>query len=322
MKWNPEQICYIKMLRHLMSWKQIAKNVNERYDIKVTANAVRKAYKRYSSKDLHIAPEDVDLPKVLIFDLETAPMLAYLWSLYDPAVGLNQVVSHSYVLSWSAKWLGDPEDKVMYMDQRYATNIEDDSEILLNLWELLDEADIVVAHNGDNFDIKVFNTRIALLKGKPTSSFKSIDTCKLAKKFFKFPSNKLQHLTDKLCVKYKKSTHAKYSGFSLWRECLLKNMEAFKEMEDYNRLDVLSLEELLYILLPWEPNINFGIYSQCGVNRCSCNNEEFLSSGFTHTKTGKFEKFRCSNCGKEYRSRKNVLTKESKSNMIIPNNRK
>src|SRR5579863_8242080 len=93
-------------------------------------------------------------PKVLIFDIETAPIVAHVWSLWENNVGLNQIVSDWHVLSWSAKWLDDPPNKVMYMDQRGVKNIEDDSNLLEEIWLLLDEADIVITQNGKSFDQK------------------------------------------------------------------------------------------------------------------------------------------------------------------------
>ena len=69
-------------------------------------------------------------PRVLLFDIETAPILAHVWGLWDNNVALNQIIADWHVLSWSAKWLGDPPSKVMYADQRNAKNIEDDKQLL------------------------------------------------------------------------------------------------------------------------------------------------------------------------------------------------
>ncbi|MEM4726497.1 MAG: ribonuclease H-like domain-containing protein, partial [Nitrososphaerales archaeon] len=182
-------------------------------------------------------------PKVLLFDIETAPMLGYIWSLWDNDIALNQLYSDWHILSWSAKWLNAPEDQVMYMDQRYAKKIEDDSEILKYIWQLLDKADIVITQNGKSFDQKKLNARFIMNKFQPPSTYKHIDTKMLAQKYFGFTSTKLEYMTNKLCTKYKKLKPKKFSGFEMWRECLAGNMEAWKEMELYNKHDVLSLEE-------------------------------------------------------------------------------
>src|ERR1019366_7143841 len=95
--------------------------------------------------------------KVLFMDIETAPLISYTWGIWDQNIGLNQIHSDWHVLSWSAKWLGSKD--IMYQDQRKAKNIQDDKELLKRMWELLDEADVVVGQNSKSFDIKKLNAR-------------------------------------------------------------------------------------------------------------------------------------------------------------------
>ena len=254
-------------------------------------------------------------PKVLIFDIETAPIIAYVWGLWDNNVALNQIKSDWYVLSWSAKWLGDPPEKTMYEDQRNAKDIEDDSKLLKNIWKLLDEADVVITQNGVKFDSKKLNSRFILNGFQPPSSYKHIDTLRIAKKKFSFTSNRLAYMSEKLCTKYKKLDHAKFSGFELWKECLSGNKEAWKEMEKYNRYDVLSLEELYYKLIPWDNSIDFNLYHDELDYVCKCGSTDFTNSGYYYTQTGKFQKFKCTNCGSETRSAENLLSKEKKKSL-------
>src|SRR5271154_973437 len=178
-------------------------------------------------------------PRVLLFDIETAPMLGYVWSLWENNIALNQLYKDWSVLSWSAKWLEDPPDKIMYADQRSAKNVEDDKNILKQIWKLLDKADIVIAQNGRAFDHKKLNARFVLNGMKPPSTYKIIDTLLIAKKHFAFTSNKLEYMSDKLCTKYKKLKHKEFPGFEMWLECLAGNKKAWKEMELYNKHDVL-----------------------------------------------------------------------------------
>ena len=254
-------------------------------------------------------------PKVLLLDIETAPMLGYVWQLFDNNVALNQIHSEWFVLSWSAKWLGDPPSKVMYMDQRNEKNIENDSKILKGAWELLDEADIVITQNGKKFDIKKLNARFIAQGFQPPSSFKQIDTLVLAKKHFAFTSNKLEWMTGKFCTKYKKLTHGKFSGFSMWKECLKGNKEAWKEMEKYNKYDVLSLEELYNKLIPWDSSINFNIYHDGLVNICKCGSKDFIKKGFSYTSIGRYQRYRCKKCGAETKDKTNLLSKSKKQSV-------
>lgn len=257
-------------------------------------------------------------PKVLIFDIETAPILAHVWGLWDNNVALNQIDSDWHVMSWSAKWLGAPHTDVMYMDQRNATHIEDDKAILQEIWNLLNEADVVITQNGKNFDQKKLNARFIINGFQPPSSYKHIDTKIIASKHFGFTSNKLEYMTDKLNKKYKKLKHNKFPGHEMWTQCLKGNLAAWKEMETYNKHDVLALEELYEILIPWDNAINFNIYHDEEDHVCKCGSTTFIKNGFYYTSSGKFQKHKCKSCGAEYRDKNNLFSKEKKASLMVP----
>ena len=92
-------------------------------------------------------PNKAPFLKVLIFDIETAPMKAYVWHRWKEIVSLDQTISEWFTICWSAKWLYADE---VISDCLTPEEIlkEDDHRIVENLWKLFDEADIVVAHNG------------------------------------------------------------------------------------------------------------------------------------------------------------------------------
>jgi hypothetical protein len=254
-------------------------------------------------------------PKVLIFDIETAPIIAHVWSLWENNVALNQIESDWHVLSWSAKWLGDPPNKVMYMDQRNAKVIENDKNLLQGIWDLLDEADVVLTQNGKNFDQKKLNARFVMNDFQPPSSYKHIDTKIIASRHFGFTSNKLEYMTDKLCTKYKKLKHKKFPGHELWQQVLKGNLEAWKEMEKYNKYDVLSLEELYTILIPWDNSVNFNLYHDDEDHVCKCGSTKLIRNGFYYTNVGKFQRYKCKDCGTESRDRENLFSKEKKDSL-------
>lgn len=254
-------------------------------------------------------------PKVLLLDIETAPILAYVWNIWQQDIGLNQIKSDWFILAWAAKWLGDPPSKIMYQDQRKAKNIEDDKKLLEGIWKLLDEADIIVTQNGRAFDEKRLNARFILNGFPPPSSFKHIDTKRIAKKRFAFTSTRLEYMSGKLNKKYKKQKHNEFAGFELWTECLKGNKKAWKSMEKYNKYDVLSLEELYQKFQPWDNTVNFDIYTDEVEPRCNCGSTKFKKNGFGYTSVGKFQRYVCTECGSERRSRKNLLSKEKKKSI-------
>lgn len=256
-------------------------------------------------------------PKILILDIETAPVLGYVWGLWENNLGLNQVKSDWYILAWSAKWYGESASKIMYQDQRKAKNIEDDKALLQGIWHLMDEADIIITQNGKAFDEKKLNARFILNGMKPPSSYKSIDTKLIASKKFAFTSNKLEYMTDKLCTKYKKIKHSKFGGFELWKQCLAGNQKAWAEMEKYNKYDVLSLEELYTKLQPWDSSINFSVYSESLKHTCACGSSNFKKNGYKYTSVGKYQRYVCLDCGSEAKDRENLLSKDKKASLKV-----
>jgi len=234
--------------------------------------------------------------KILVFDIETAPLVAYVWGRRDVNIAVNQIKSDSCVIAWSAKWLGDPAKKIFYLDQRNAKAITNDRAILVPLWHLLDKADIVVTQNGKAFDSKILNARFIMHGMRPPSPYKHLDTFQIARGAAKFTSNSLEYLTDKLCTKYKKLKHAKFPGMDLWKECLAGNITAWDEMKRYNIHDVLATEELYMKLRAWAPNNSPRVYVgtlDCG----TCGTGRLVSRGYNFTRVSKFRKLCCKKCG-------------------------
>jgi hypothetical protein len=249
----------------------------------------------------------------LLLDIETSPILAYVWSIWEQTVGLNQIYRDWSVLSWSAKWLDSPE--VMYMDQRRAEDLFNDKEILSHLWKLIDEADVLVTQNGKSFDAKKLNARFIQHGFKPPSPYRHIDTKLMAKKNFAFTSNKLEYLGGVLSKSHQKHTSRKFQGFELWKQCLQGNPEAWEEMEVYNILDVLVLEEVYRALAPWGVPVNLSMYPQ-GVEKCPCGSEKFEKRGFHYTLTGKYQRLQCKGCGAWTRDKNNLREKPAKHRTI------
>lgn len=178
-------------------------------------------------------------PKILFIDIETAPIESYTWWIYDQCISINQIKEDWFVLSWSAKWLWEKEIKHARLTWKDALR-KNDRLIIKEIWSLIDAADIVVGHNLDRFDIKKINTRFIKHWLPIPSYYQTIDTLKIARKFFGITSNKLDYLCKFLWLKRKISTW----WFELWSECLKWNEKALKQMDEYCRNDTVILEEL------------------------------------------------------------------------------
>lgn len=238
-------------------------------------------------------------PKVLVFDIETAPMIVYVWDRYNQNIGLNQIKEDWYVLAFAAKWLGDPPSKVIYCDQKAVKNKEDDRKLLARIWELLDEADIVITQNGKNFDSKKLNARFILSGMNPPSPYQHWDTLQVVRRVAKFTSSKLEYLTDKLCTKYKKLIHPKYPGMDLWKQCLSGNRDAWREMRRYNIHDVLSTEELYLKIRAWAPDGTPAVHrvDKPGTKCKTCGDTRVQRAGIHTKKAGQYQRYHCMACG-------------------------
>ena len=130
--------------------------------------------------------------KILLFDIETAPNLGYVWGKWEQDV--IEFDRQWYMLCFCAKWLGDKKVMTHALPDfsLYKKDPENDKELVKKLWELFNEADIIIAHNGDEFDIKKSNARFIYHGFTPNPHYKTIDTKKIAKKYFSFNENNLQ----------------------------------------------------------------------------------------------------------------------------------
>lgn len=237
--------------------------------------------------------------KVLILDIETSPLLVYVWNLKDQYVGLNQMVRDWHIMAWSAKWLGEPASAIRYYDQRNL-KVGNDLPILRPLWRLLNEADIVLTQNGKSFDAKKINARFMLHGMQPPSPYKHLDTYLIVRNAASFTSHSLEYLSEKFCTKYKKLSHAKFPGLSLWLECLKGNKAAWDEMRLYNIHDVLATEELYEKVKAWTPKTAPALFYVKDVStkcrRCG-KSDKMRRKGKEMTRRGFVQKYQCQGCG-------------------------
>jgi uncharacterized protein YprB with RNaseH-like and TPR domain len=243
-------------------------------------------------------------PRILFFDIETAPITGYTWGTYEQTV--IKVLQDWFVLSYAAKFMGD--DRYFYLDQRFANPIHDDFQLLCGIHHLLSEADIVIGHNSAKFDHKKLNARFIKHGLAPLNHYQIVDTLRISRKHFAFTSNKLAELAKFLNCDIQKSTHGKFPGFSMWEECLKGNQEAFIEMESYNKTDVDVLIAVYNKLAPWEPTLNFQSFYQKPT--CICGETKFFKNGLKYTRQGQFQIFRCHKCSKTFVGKENLIDKD------------
>jgi len=241
-------------------------------------------------------------PRILLLDIETAPLNVYSWGLWEQNIGLEQIGADWSILSFAAKWLG--EKRVIQRDTggRGVRRVRDDGPLLRELWALLDEADIVVGHNAKSFDVRKINARLLLSGFKPYSPIKIVDTMLIAKRHFELTSNKLAWVSKHLAPETPKLGN---DGFKLWAECLADKREAWRKMRRYNIRDVVALEPVYLKLRPWaEGHPNVAVYFDSDEIACpKCGSKNLKRNGSSCTQTGQYQRYRCLDCGGFARSR-------------------
>ena len=249
--------------------------------------------------------------KILVFDIETSPNVAYVWRCLKDDIEPKQLIETSEILCWAAKWLG--KSRIMFDSVQ---NDKNDKRVCETLRALFNDADIVVAHNGRAFDTKMMNTRWLAHGIQPPDPYKQVDTYIIAKTRFNFPRNKLENLALYLGLDGKVG----HPGFDLWKGCLAGDKKSWETMKRYNIQDVVLLEQVYLALRAWDnrhPNVSLDYEDEdvircivCGSSAVRCITKE------SRTAARKYDTYRCDTCGKVMRSRKSKPPRAKPQNSL------
>lgn len=235
-------------------------------------------------------------PRILLYDIETLPNVGWFWQARTDYIRHDQLLWESEAICFGAKWYGD--------DFTYWWREED---MWSPLGEMMAESDAVVTFNGDKFDRRRMNQENAKRRLPVLAKPMSIDLSKVVRREFGLYSNSLAYT-----LKYFGLPHKGDSGGSkTWIDILKPRIglskpgnreerEAWKTMEQYNRLDVERMEPLLDFLRPYLPpsmtlNRNFDV----GEEGCpSCGSQAFKPQGFRYNAAGTYQRYVCGDCGR------------------------
>lgn len=236
-------------------------------------------------------------PRVLFWDIETSFNVVAAFSLYnDYAINHRNILQERHLISVSWKWQGDKEvHSVSIADNArlFAEDPHNDYHVLLKIEELFREADVVIHHYGDKFDLPMVNARLAFHNIAPLPPVITIDTKKLASRHFRFNSNRIDYLAQFFGFGKKIDTDP-----ALWLRCLRGERKAIKEMIEYNKHDVVLLEKVYERLAPFVPaRFNRNLLSERPV--CpSCGSIKLHKHGTRKTTTREYDRYQCQSCGK------------------------
>jgi predicted RNA-binding Zn-ribbon protein involved in translation (DUF1610 family) len=231
--------------------------------------------------------------KILLFDLETMPNLVRTWRKWEQNVIWYERYGYTWSISW--KWLGEKKihhknitDFPLYKKDKFS-----DKELVKFIHNLVDEADICIAQNGNAFDLKYITGRFAHYRMKPPQPYQKIDTKLLFKKYLNEDSNSLKDI----CIKHNLPHKLETGGEKLWELCEIGNKKAIRKMREYNNGDVVSLEAAYLFILPYIDNHpNIGLMNGEKFACPNCGSLKLQRRGFAYSRVGKFQRVQCQDC--------------------------
>jgi len=231
--------------------------------------------------------------KRLFFDIETSYCTGWFWRpSFKTSISYDQILSNAQIICICYKWAGSDKIHSIKWDKG------DDKELIKKFSEVLLTADEIIGHNSDKFDLKWVRTRCLSHGAKGLPEFKSIDTVKIARSKFNFPSNRLDAIGKYLGFGGKKDT----GGIQLWHDIIQKNSaKAMRDMITYCKRDVDLLEKVYDKIIGFTPHkTNLAVKYGGSLGDCPhCASDKTVLRQTLTMATGlKKIKFQCKECGK------------------------
>lgn len=274
----------------------IARQLIKEFNLDIDKDTVRMQIARIR-KDLQVKGESYQV-KRLFYDIETGYYKAPVWGCFDQYIKPELLEGEKKIICISYKWQYEDTVHTLKWDED-----QSDYDLVKKFIKILGQADEVCGHNADRFDMKTIRARAIQLGLLMYPKYRSVDTLKKARAFFKFPSNKLDYL-GRIFEVGKKLEH---SGFDLWQRCqegATKKIrkEALKELTAYCEQDVLLLEDVYNVMMPYiDHNTNFSVLKNGEKWQCpECAGKEVQLSHTDVTPMGYIKRHMRCKCKKTY----------------------
>lgn len=243
-------------------------------------------------------------PKIVFFDLETLPDLneaLKVWPQLSNYFGLTLKASITSIICAGYRIYGHRKIECInaWDFPNWKKDVNDDRVIAKKIYDVLKDADAVVTHNGKRFDWKFLQTRLLKHGYDPLPNTHHIDTKEVAKRHLFLFNNKLKTVAQ-LLTDDNKMDHGQ--GWDLWVKVHQRDEKAMRLMERYCKQDVRVLEKAFEKLKPVINNIpNYNLFYVDTV--CpNCGGTNFRSEGWRVTKTKKYRRLYCKECGTRSRT--------------------
>lgn len=262
--------------------------------------------------------EDGEGPKILIIDIETAPAIAAAFGRHKVFLTQDHIISEGgVILCFGYKWLGDTEVTIRGLEGQSLLDCNDE-QLVVDIWDLFEQADAIVAHNSKGFDFPMIQARVLYHNLPPLPHVKVIDTLLMAKKNFRLPNNKLDSICAFLGLDRKKNA----GGIETWLQYMMGNGKAIDHMHDYCAMDVELLEKVYLRLRSFGhtgSEFNAAHYYDGSTVRCHvCGSDNVERTGRdVFTAISKFEEVRCNSCGAVARTRQAVNSREERAAIVV-----
>ena len=235
--------------------------------------------------------------KRLYFDIETSPNIGLFWSAgYKQKIDYSNIIKERSIICICYKWEDEKQVHSLSWDKN-----QSDKKLLQDFIKVANQADELVGHNGDKFDLPWVRTRCLYHRIELFPKYVTIDTLKLSRRQFRFNSNRLDYIASFLGIGKKIKT-----DFNLWKDIVLNKCEkSMAKMIDYCKQDVKLLEQVHKELrLHDTPKTHYGVVLSNDKRLCpECASNNVIISKTRITAGGtKQIQYKCNDCGK-YHSR-------------------
>lgn len=234
--------------------------------------------------------------KRLFLDIETSPNVVYSWRVgYKIQISADNILLERKIVCVAYKWEHEKTVRALHWDENM-----DDRQMLEALLPVMNEADEIVMHNGDKFDLPWIRTRCLFHRLPMPPDHKTVDTLQQARRKFYFNSNRLDYIS-----KYSGRKGKLKTEFSLWkRVCGDNDRAALKYMVKYCKGDVFELEAAYITIAPYVTHkTHAGVIEGHDKWSCPhCASENVGSNGVRVTSAGtKYHRMQCKSCCRWYR---------------------
>lgn len=178
--------------------------------------------------------------------------------------------------------------------KRWLKDVNDDSQVVKDAYEVLKDADVLVTHNGKRFDWKFFQTRLLVHKLPPLPKIIHIDTCSEAKKHL-FPLNNRLNTLARILTSVEKKENG---GWPLWVKVSEREIKAQKLMTQYCKQDVVVLEHVFNEMRPLIKGLpNANMFSDTCDLCPNCGSPKMQKRGESVNKQRRLQRYQCQDCG-------------------------